>query len=256
MSHWAGKLAHLQIPQQATKPLIRAFAHHYKINPEEVEKPLGDYKTLGEFFSRKLKPGLRPIQAKRIHPCDGLLIESGKIFKDSLIQAKGRTYSLSQFLPDNPWEEDFKEGSFFTYYLAPHNYHRVHMPVSGQVEWSAVVPGELWPVNAWSVKNIKNLYVVNERVLTGIQCDQKKLIVAMVGATNVGSISMSYDVNIQTNRVGKKERVHRQYDGARALEVGEELGTFHLGSTVVLLFDKNWNLGYQERKAVKMGEKL
>lgn len=256
MSHFVGKAAHLKMPQPLNQPLIQAFAKHYEINLEEIEKPLDDYATLGEFFSRKLKPEARPIQGDLIHPADSQLIESGKIHDDLLIQAKGKSYKLEEFLPDNPWAEDFKEGSFFTYYLAPHNYHRVHSPVTGEVKWSVLVPGELWPVNSWSVKNVDGLYAINERVIAGIETEHGKMILVMVGATNVGSMSVTFDPNIKTNDPRKKETVFRKYDTGRPLEVGEEFGTFHLGSTVVAIYDKNFDLCHQARAAVQVGQKL
>ena len=159
-------------------------------------------------------------------------------------------------MPENPWDNDFSEGTFFTYYLAPHYYHRVHSPVTGAIEWSTLIPGELWPVNSWSVKNIDGLYAINERVAAGIQSPRGKVIVVMVGATNVGSMSFSFDPNIQTNQRHKNEVIHRSYSEPRAMQAGDEFGAFHLGSTVVVLYDKNWNLGYQERASVLMGQRL
>ncbi len=256
MSHYLGRMAHLKIPQSLNRKLIKKFARYYEIDLSEIEKPIEDYQSLGEFFSRKLKPDARPIEADLVNPCDGLLIESGKIHSELLIQAKGKSFSVDEFVPDNPWIEDFKTGSFFTFYLAPHNYHRVHSPVTGQIKWSTVVPGELWPVNHWSVKNIKNLYSLNERVVTGIECERGKVIMVMVGATNVGSMSFRFDPNIKTNLLKKREVVHRSYNEGRPLQVGEEFGTFHLGSTVVLLFEESWGLIHQKRKKVRMGQKL
>lgn len=256
MSHYVGVVAHAKTPQKMNQKIIKAFAKHYKINLSEIEKPLEEYQSLGEFFSRALKEGARPIQGEVIHPCDSVLIESGQIHENILIQAKGKSFSLEQFIPESPWLEDFRDGSFFTYYLAPHNYHRVHSPVAGKVEWSTVVPGELWPVNSWSVKNVDGLYAINERVVTGIQTEKGKVVVVMVGATNVGSISMKYDQNIKTNSPKKKEVVHRQYPEARPLHVGEELGTFHLGSTAVVLYEPSFNFSHIDRKAVLMGEKF
>lgn len=256
MSHQLGAAAHLRVPARLNKKLIRLFAKHYNIELEEIEKPLEEYSSLGEFFSRRLKPDARPIQGEVVHPCDSVLIESGLINGDVLIQAKGKSFELGDFLPGSPWVSDFQDGSFFTYYLAPHNYHRVHSPVTGDVEWSTVVPGQLWPVNSWSVKNVDGLYAINERVATGIQTARGKVIVVMVGATNVGSISMAYDPNIKTNTPGKKEVVHRAYPEPRRLQAGDELGTFHLGSTAVVLFEPGFGFKHRERQDVLMGQKF
>jgi phosphatidylserine decarboxylase len=256
LSHFVGKAAHWRLPRALNQKLIRQFATHFQIDLDEIEKPLEDYRTLGEFFSRRLKPGVRPILGDVVHPCDSLLIASGRIHQELLIQAKGKSYKLHEFLPDNPWAEAFKEGSFFTYYLAPHNYHRVHAPVTGRVCWTTVVPGELWPVNAWSVKNVQDLYAINERVITGLETDRGRMILVMVGATNVGSMSLSFDPNITTNNPRKTARVHREYDQGRPLQVGDEFGVFHLGSTVVALYDSQWSLPAFDRQAVRMGQKL
>lgn len=256
LSHYLGAAAHMNVPGKVNRRVVKAFADFYKINLNEMEKPLEEYHSLGEFFSRKLKVGARPIYGEVIHPCDSTLINSGKINGEILIQAKGKTFTLDNFIPENPWSEDFNEGSFFTYYLAPHNYHRVHAPVTGEVQWSTIVPGELWPVNSWSVKNIDGLYVINERVACGIQTPHGKVIVVMVGATNVGSISMSFDPNIKTNRPKKRELVHRLYPEGRPLKVGDELGAFHLGSTVIVLYDSSWRFNHRSVQEVQMGQKF
>lgn len=256
LSHALGSLAQWKTPQVLNQKMIRKFADHYKINVDEAEKPISEYPSLADFFARRLKEGVRPIEGDLIHPCDGLLLESGQIATDRMIQAKGRTYSLGELIPNNPWNEEFMDGSFFTYYLAPHNYHRVHFPITSEVRWSCLIPGELWPVNAWSVQNIEGLYAVNERVATGLQAPQGRAILVMVGATNVGAMSFAFDPNIHTNTPGKKEVVFRQYSNDRRYQVGDEFGAFHLGSTVVLLFDKSWGFGHKTRKNVLMGEKF
>ncbi|MCB0378705.1 MAG: phosphatidylserine decarboxylase [Bdellovibrionales bacterium] len=254
MSHWVGSAAHLQLPARITQTLIRSFVKLYKINTLEIEKPLEEYQSLGEFFSRKLREGARPIQGDLVHPCDGLLVQSGFIHDQLLIQAKGKTFKLNEFVPGNPWAGDFEEGTFFNYYLAPHNYHRVHSPLTGEIQWSMVIPGELWPVNSWSVRNKEGLYAINERVAVGIQTSQGKMILVMVGATNVGSMSFSFDPNIRTNRRQNAERVYRAYPESRAIQVGEEFGVFHLGSTVVTLFEKSFDRQLLEKQKVLMGQ--
>lgn len=256
LSHYVGKVSHWRVPMPLNQNLIKAFAHYYKIDLSEAEKDIEEYGSLGEFFSRKLKAEARPIQGDVIHPCDSVLVSSGKIHEETLIQAKGKTFKLKDFVPENPWLDDFKAGSFFTYYLAPHNYHRVHAPFNAEVSWSTVVPGELWPVNSWSVKKIDQLYAVNERVAVGLEGAKGKAILVMVGATNVGSMSFSFDPNIRTNYLQKKEVVHRRYTDQRVMRVGDELGTFHLGSTVVMLYDSNFAFNHRPVQEVKMGERF
>ena len=126
--------------------------------------------------------------------------------------------------------------------------------MSGDVQWCSHIPGELWPVNSWSVRNQDALYSQNERLVMGIQAPQGKAIVVMVGATNVGSISVPFDPNIKTNDRSKNQTVHRSYKEGRAIGVGEELGCFHLGSSVVFLLVKTWDFEHHGRKSVKMGQ--
>ena len=256
MSHYLGVLTHSKIPPAINRKIIKSFANHYRIDLSEIEKPIEEYQSLGDFFSRRLKPNARPFMSSLIHPCDGTLIESGKIYNHVLIQAKGKSYKLSEFIPDNPWMENFVEGSFFTYYLAPHNYHRVHCPINCKIKWSVLVPGDLWPVNSWGVRNFKNLYSKNERVITGLESDRGQIILALIGATNVGSISLAFNPDIKTNSLKKKERAFYRYSEKKHLKVGDDFGAFHLGSTVIMLFDKHWNFSYKQRQEVKMGEKF
>ena len=220
-------MAHLNGPSWVHQKLIKAFASYYRIDLDEAEKPIGQYRSLGEFFSRRLKSGARPLQGSLVHPCDGVLVESGRIHDQILIQAKGKSYRLSQLTPKNPWMENFNGGSFFTYYLAPHNYHRVHSPVQCKVKWSTHIPGDLWPVNGWSIKNVDGLYTVNERVVTGLECDQGQVVLIMVGATNVGSISVGFDPGIRTN-MEEREIIQRTYKKEKSLNLEKSLGFFIL----------------------------
>src|SRR5690606_21741857 len=125
-------------------------------------------------------------------------------------------------------------GGYLTYYLCPTDYHRVHSPVSGQLLHALHVPGTLWPVNAMSVQQTEELFLVNERLVMELKTPQGPVFVVMVGATNVGQMSASFDPKIVTNRrvlAGRKD-----YDPPISIKVGEELGIFHMGSTVVVLY--------------------
>ena len=256
VSHYFGQAAHKALPEKLSQTLIKAYIKLYDIDPSEAEKDLQEYKSVGDFFSRALKQGARPIEGDLIHPCDGRLIQSGNIFEGTLIQAKGKSYKLNEFVPENPWPDAFEGVTFLTYYLAPHNYHRVHTPLESEVSWVQVVPGELWPVNGWSVKRVDRLYAVNERVAVGLKTEKGQAILVMVGATNVGSMSFSFDSRIRTNQRPRMESYLKSYEEPHALSVGEELGTFHMGSTVVLLLDKNHKLSFQDKKDVQMGQPI
>ncbi len=224
----------------------------------EAEYSLESYPTLGQLFARKLKLGKRPIHSGVIHPCDAKLTQGGPIQNEQLIQAKGKYYTLQKFLANQDYWSEFKDGHYLTYYLCPTDYHRVHSPVSGKIVSCTHVPGRLWPVNEWSVQNISELFSVNERTLTLIETERGKLLIVMVGATNVGKISMSFDDDILTNQSHFSREKTNQYTPSVAVEKGAELGVFHMGSTVVVLatpgFFERLPAGYSEN--TRMGESL
>lgn len=127
------------------------------------------YGSFNEFFTRELAPGARPIAADPAaiaSPVDGTVSECGALDADLLLQAKGRRYRLSELLAGQAWAERFAGGSFATIYLAPYNYHRIHMPLSGTLLDTVYVPGRLFSVNAATARHVPRLFARNERVLT------------------------------------------------------------------------------------------
>ena len=208
LTHWVGKFANREWPEPINHIIIQKFAEFYKIRLDEAEKDLSSYSSLGEFFTRRLKPGLRPVGKGILHPCDGVITSAGKIESQRLIQAKAKTYNCAELLRNSGLATEFEAGTFITYYLCPTDYHRVHSSVDGKISWSCHVPGDFWPVNNWSVQNVPNLFAENERVITLIDSvSHGKVALVMVAATNVGNIEMIYDKNIYTNRRTSEERV-------------------------------------------------
>lgn len=257
LSHYVGKFAFGELPQPISKLSVKAFAQLFSINVDEAEKPINEYKNIGDFFARRLKPGVRPILGERVHPCDGRITQGGKIFEGILIQAKGIKYTMEKLLPQTPWVDDMENGTFTTYYLSPKDYHRVHSPVSGKIIWLKYFPGELWPVNYWSLKNIPGVLAVNERVAIGLETPQGKMILTMVGATNVGNMTFAFDDSIVTNQFPfKNKRLLVDYPKPTKIKVGDELGVFNLGSTVVLLCEEKMEWPVLDASKVKMGEKV
>jgi phosphatidylserine decarboxylase len=257
MSHMVGSVAYKAMPAPLSKLSIKAFAQLFNIDPSEAELPIEEYKSVGEFFSRKLRKGARPIEGERVHPCDSRVTQSGKIVDGVIIQAKGIKYTLEEFLPQTPWVENLEGGTFTTYYLAPKDYHRVHSPVKAKIQWVKYFPGELWPVNHWSLRNVPGVLAINERVAIGLDTPQGKMVLVMVGATNVGSMSFAFDNSIVTNQYPfKNRRLLIEYPAALPVNVGEELGAFNLGSTVVLLSESKVGWPLSESGRVKMGQKI
>ena len=152
LSSWVGRAVHAPLPPPVARRAVALFAHWYRINLGEAELPLAHYPTIGALFSRRLKPGVRPLGPGPVHPADALITASGPIDQHTLLQGKWHTYTLAELVHHPQVASHFVQGSFLTYYLCPTDYHRVHAPVDGTVTWSCHIPGAFWPVNAWGVR--------------------------------------------------------------------------------------------------------
>jgi phosphatidylserine decarboxylase len=239
---------------------VRRFAARYGLNLEEAEKPLEEYPCILDLFTRRLKPGARPLDPDPnvlLSPVDGTYDARGDITKGVLLQAKGREYSLSALLADEAEAAYFEGGGYATLYLAPKDYHRIHSPVTAQVTGYTYVPGELYPVNPAAVRHVDSLFAVNERLITYLSSETfGRMALVMVGATNVGHMRVMYDERVQTN-MGAHEIDAVTYETPKTLERGDELGVFEMGSTVVLITESKVALSDMTAgSAVKMGQSL
>ncbi len=258
LSYLVGNLVHKALPAPLAQTSVAWFAKRYKINLAEAEKPISEYKTIGQLFTRNLKAGIRPIHEGVVHPVDGRITSWGEIKSNSLLQAKGKTYSVSDFLRSADWAKKFEGGLFFTYYLCPTDYHQIHSPVDGEVVQATYVPGNLWPVNEWSVDSIDKLFSVNERLISFLKTDRGDVALVMVGATNVGKMSVSYDSELVTNQLNIHEPLVKKYLPAKKIAKGDKLGVFHMGSTVVMLYPRDYlNLSKADPTGmVRLGQTL
>jgi phosphatidylserine decarboxylase len=236
LSRAIGRLVHLRLPRPLARRLVRWFADTYAIDVSAADRELHHYPSIGHFFVRDLREGLRPIESDFVSPVDGVLRNFGRVTGGRLEQIKGKTYTLRRFLADEKNASRYEEGTFFNLYLSPQDYHHVHSPVTGRIVRSIHVPGKLWPVNDWSLAHIDELFSINERVVTYIESDLGLVAVVMIGATNVGKISVVYDSFI-TNVTGTSETAVRDYTTPIAIGAGDRLGTFHMGSSVVVLIE-------------------
>jgi phosphatidylserine decarboxylase len=240
--------------------LIRGFLELFAVDLSEATEtdPL-KYPTFNEFFTRALKPGVRPIAAGSAEiscPVDGTVSECGELDGATLLQAKGRYYALTDLLADQPWAPRFADGAFATIYLAPFNYHRIHMPLDGALLDTVYVPGRLFSVNETTARRVPRLFARNERVLTLFAGDFGQFAVILVGALNVGSISTVWagDITPAARRV-----VTRVPAPDTRLAKGAELGRFNMGSTAILLFEPHrasWRPTLRAGVSVRVGESL
>ncbi len=240
VSFIAGKLLHVELPSFLAIPCIKAFSALYRIDEAEAAGNVSDYPSIGAFFTRELKPGRRPVAGDFVSPVDGVLRNCGRVEGVYLPQVKEVSYTVSDLLGNERYAGAFGGGLFFSLYLSPRDYHHVHSPVSGQIVEARCIPGHLWPVNEWSLSRIEGVFVRNERVVTFIKSGTAGFVaVVMVGAFNVGRISVTYD-NFVTNDLFSKRSpggFSSQYHPGKEIRAGERLGTFHLGSSVIVLVE-------------------
>ena len=240
--------------------LIRGFLKLFSVEMgEAVQTDPYRYATFNDFFTRALRPDARPIAAAAddiASPVDGRVSECGAIEGDSLLQAKGRRYTLAELLAGQPWAARFAGGSFATIYLAPFNYHRIHMPLGGRLLETVFVPGRLFSVNDATAQRVPRLFARNERVLTLFEGEFGAFAVVLVGALNVGSIATVWagDVTPAARRI-----ITRLPSPDIALAKGAERGRFNMGSTVILLFEPRraaWDPALRAGSVVRLGQSL
>ena len=243
--------------------LIRGFCALYAVDLAEAAEPDADrYATFNDFFTRALAASARPLAGgprTLVSPCDGTVSQRGRIDGERLLQAqlvaKRRCYTLAELTGEAAIAAEFVGGEFATIYLAPHNYHRVHMPLAGRLRAVRYLPGHLFSVNAATVEHVPRLFARNERVLCLFDTAAGPFALVFVGALNVGSISL----------VGVGDLTPLRPRRARSIEVpapaasfarGAELGRFNMGSTVILLLPAGscrWAPGCTAGAPLRMG---
>jgi len=235
MSRIAGGIANLRVPRSLRASVYRGFARVFGARLEDVELPLTEYASINAFFTRQLRPGLRPVAAEAIvSPVDGTVGAYGPVVDDVLVQAKGRDYSLAALVGDQALAHTLNGGTFATLYLAPKDYHRIHVPIDGDIVAATYIPGELWPVNVYAVAHVADLFAVNERIVITIRGRAGgTMVVVLVGATMVGTTRVAFD-DLHTN-ARRREVQRRSYEPPMPVRAGGPLGHFEFGSTVIVV---------------------
>ena len=210
--------------------------------------------------SLALKPGARPLAAADlVCPVDGAISQFGAIDSDQIFQAKGHRYSTAALVgSDAALAARFQDGSFATLYLSPKDYHRIHMPCDGRLLRMIHVPGALFSVNPVTARGVPGLFARNERVLCVFESARGPFVLALVGATIVGSMATVWHGVVNPPRTGQLREWHYG-DGQVELKQGEEMGRFLLGSTVVMLFPKGrfrFNAAWVPGGAIRLGESM
>jgi len=245
--------------------LIRLFMRGFRPDMSDaVETEPTAYASFNEFFTRALRPGTRPVDADPqsiVSPVDGTVSEAGTLSADRLLQAKGHEYTLRALLAGNAaWERTFAGGTFATIYLAPYNYHRIHMPLAGELRESFYVPGRLFSVNHTTARLVPGLFSRNERVFCGFDAGGLPWAIILVGALNVGSMATVWHGDVTPRR-------HREVTAlpvidtlaATSLGKGAEMARFNMGSTVILLLPpgaSQWQDTLAAGRVLRMGERI
>ena len=263
----AGMLANKQCGLLTTK-VIAWFVNRYGVNmAEAVHADITSYKSFNEFFTRPLKDNARPLaDAAFICPVDGAISQFGSVEKDQIFQAKGHHYStLAMLAGQQALATKFENGHFACLYLSPKDYHRIHMPCDGALKSMVYVPGDLFSVNPNTAANVPNLFARNERVVCEFESAiHGTFVMVLVGATIVGSMATVWHEAIDGAKNGiinpprSKNIRSWNYENIH-LKQGDEMGRFLLGSTVVMLFEKDamqFNADWQPATKIKLGEMM
>jgi len=256
----AGKLAGLR-GGAFTHALVRRFVAHYKVNMQEAADPrIESYASFNDFFTRPLREGARPIaDAPLVCPVDAAISQFGPIEHDQIFQAKGHSYSTTALLAgDAELARRFDHGHFATLYLAPKDYHRIHMPCDGRLVSMTYVPGDLFSVNPMTARHVPGLFARNERVVCVFDTSFGPFVNVLVGATIVGSMATVWHGVVNPPRPGRV--VQWDYrDRDIVLRKGQEMGRFLLGSTVVMLFPQDvvtFHPDWAPTRPVRLGEAM
>lgn len=240
---WLSRLMGAFSHSRLSRFLIPAFIRMYQIPATEAEKHSREYRTLNEFFSRRLKPDMRPVAGEAdavASPVDAMITAMGDIHSGTIMNVKGQDYELEELLNHSPHLELYKKGFFLVLYLSPTDYHRIHSPLTGRKIESDHIRGRAYPVNEFGMRHMKGVLSRNERLITYIAGANGEAAVVKVGAMNVSSIHYSDEL-------------------ASEWQIGDELAYFEFGSTVVLLLESGTftpRPGLESGTKVKMGEFL
>lgn len=244
------------------KPFITWFKKRYQVDLSEalIEDP-SEFENFNAFFTRALKPGARTICQDLnavVSPADGVISQLGTIEELSILQAKGRHYSIKSLLACDPNEaNNYVNGSFATIYLSPRDYHRVHMPIAGSLRKTTYVPGTLFSVNQKTAESVADLFARNERLVCYFDTAIGPMVLVLVGAMIVAGIETVWSGAVAAYT--KKEIISKEGFDSIDLKIGDEMGRFKLGSTAILLFQENAVNFLPQLKAgtaIRMGESI
>lgn len=256
-----GKLVEFPLPRQLWTIIIRIYVKAYKVDLAEVEKPLEQYSNLGSFFTRALRSGVRIPQAELVSPVDGTLKQSFSIQTEGTLTVKGIRYDLDKLIGEEV-PEVYEGGFLYHFYLSPKDYHRIHFPFQATVTHARYIPGQLLPVNPLFCRLVPQLFITNERVVTRLVSERGEALLILVGALNVGKMSMAFDADLVPKNYWSRPDIYEtEYSSPYHADVGAQFGTFHLGSSVILILSRQLHLQFRSSPqshphVVKVGQPI
>ena len=262
LSRLTGWLAQVRHPLWLKNFVIQQFVRHFEVNMAEAQQPDPTaFASFNDFFTRELQIGARPIaDADLVCPADGAISQLGAIEEGRIFQAKGQSFSTRELLGgDEERAAQFSGGQFATIYLSPRDYHRVHMPLAGQLSASSYIPGDLFSVNAVTAENVERLFARNERLVCYFDTDVGPMAMILVGAMVVAGIETVWSGQVAPATNAPTVVDYQHLPQPISLAKGDEMGRFKLGSTVILLFPKDsmsWDERYVAGTATRLGEAL
>ncbi len=260
LSRIFGIITDIPFPGFILNRVIDWYCNKFSVKKDEMLIPDEGFRTLDKFFTRALKPGvIIPDNSPDaiVSPVDARIDQFGKIETDSIMQAKGLDYTLKDLLPSS-FAENFINGSFITLYLSPGDYHRIHSPVKGIVTGYNYIPGKLFTVQEYMAKGLPGLFSKNERLITYMDSSAGRIAVCKIGAMNVGRISHSFSDVVTNKTFRKKKEILFNKGNTSPVNAGDELGIFHLGSTVIILFERDSIefSDFTEGNTVRVGQRI
>jgi phosphatidylserine decarboxylase len=262
LSRLMSRLTHCEHPGWKNF-FIRRIIRHYGVNMEEALEPnIEAYKSFNHFFTRELKPGIRPFPEARdaiASPADGAISQAGAITGGRIFQAKGKSFTAVDLLGGSEERAaPFQDGIFATIYLSPKDYHRLHMPLTGTLREMVHIPGRLFSVNTATANVVPGLFARNERVAAIFDTEIGPMALVLVGAIFVSSVETVWH-GVVTPPTVSTVQIWRYGEDAPTLRIGEEMGRFNMGSTIIVLFGKDraaWHESLTAGKPVRLGEMI
>ncbi|MGR9115057.1 MAG: archaetidylserine decarboxylase [Gammaproteobacteria bacterium] len=240
---------------------IKQVIRHYRVDMDEaLKQDVNAYASFNDFFTRQLKPDARPLTTEPnaiACPADGAVSQAGQIRSGKIFQAKGKSFSATELLGVDPERAaPFNEGVFTTIYLSPKDYHRLHMPLTGTLKEMIHIPGRLFSVNTATTNCVPGLFARNERVAAIFDTEAGPMALVLVGAIFVSSVETVWH-GVVTPPTISKVRNWRYETDPPCLQMGEEMGRFNMGSTIIVLFGKDkveWSDSLKPGQSVKLGQ--